>query len=283
MDITQEERSRKLAEEHQKEELRRMTIPKNFYMDLTYIKPLKRKGLDNPWNIIKIGHGKSEKLHDIVYTKYENLLKVFYPKNSYKPSSSPEGGIGFYASPTELFPCNEITLSYDLYFDDSFDPNLGGKLPGLFMGPPGSSGGRHSDKNGSCRVMWRKYSDSSKNIIDAEAYIYASKKQKSEYNKIPGLVINKKYGDSLWRGNIQLNKYKWNNIQIYCKVNTFDKSDGILKLTINGDSYEYSNMIWTNKKSKIQGITFDTFFGGGTSKWATPHDTSIYFRDVLLR
>jgi hypothetical protein len=157
-----------------------------------------------PWNIIKVGYGSTSKNPELSSVIEEQVLKVNYPKGSYKPSADPKGGIGFYASPKEIFPeSNFITLYYDLYFDESFDPVKGGKLPGIFIGDPGASGGRHSNNKASVRMMWR---EDSGNQIDAEAYVYISNNQDASYKNIPNLVENPTFGDSLWRGILKFNK-----------------------------------------------------------------------------
>ena len=151
------------------------------------------------WNITKVSYGDKNTLHGIVsdpLTKSGYVLKVNYLKGSYKPSANIDGGIGFYASPS-IFPCRSVRLSYELCFADNFDPVNGGKLPGLFIGPPGASGGNHDTDNASCRIMWRKENN---DMIQAEAYVYTPCQQDPSYNMIPNIILNSTYGDSLWRG-----------------------------------------------------------------------------------
>ena len=294
-------------------------IPSNaFYPNLEELKPLllndKKK---TSWNIIKVGHGKSETLHEIVKIDNQTVLKVKYPKDSFKPSAEHEGGIGFYASPS-IFPTNEIVFSYELFFDEQFDPQLGGKLPGIFIGPPGASGGRKSNDNASCRLMWRTFANpfikaqmetlNNKKIripmpsvneiskikeqemkngdIECEAYVYCSSDQDESYSKIDGFVGNPKFGDSLWRGYAKLTKNIWNKIFIYLKMNTFTgkkaNKDGLLQLNINGYEFIYEKIKWTENEAKIEGIAFDTFFGGGSEKFASPVNTSINFRNICI-
>ena len=240
-----------------------------------------------PWNIIKVGHGSSSKnpeLHSIIEFQGEKVLKVNYPKDSFKPSSDPIGGIGFYASPKSIFPQSEfVTMLYDLYFDDSFDPVKGGKLPGIFIGEPGASGGRHSNNQASARMMWRTGKGDE---IATEIYMYISDNQDPTYKNIPGLTENSTYGDSLWRGILKLYKKKWNRISITVKLNTFNgnkaNKDGIIMVTTNNITQKFDKLVYTDQKVNIEGITTDTFFGGGDKSWATPKDTSIYFKNFMV-
>jgi len=271
------------------------------------------------WNIVKVGHGKDNDLHEITTFDNQKVIKVIYPKNSYKPSASPIGGIGIYCSPVTTFPsAKNIKLSYQLYFDKTFDPQLGGKLPGIYMGPPGASGGRHSNDNASCRIMWRTFAnqyikaemeelnnkkikiempskDEMKKLkeqamidgeIECEAYVYNSDDQDESYSQIPGFVPNEKFGDSLWRGVMKFKKNQWNKIDIDVVMNTYTNGkankDGVLSITINGNNFRYDKMKWTENKCNIEGITFDTFFGGGSNIYASPVDTCIYFNDFTV-
>ena len=242
----------------------------------------------NPWNIIKIGHGSSSKnpeLHSIIKFQDEDVLKVNYPKGSYRPAKSPIGGIGFYACPKPMFPSSDyISLFYDLYFDDNFDPVKGGKLPGLFIGEPGSSGGNHSTNQASTRMMWR--TSKAVDEIDAEVYAYIAETQDSSYDNIPGLVLNPTYGNSMWRGFLKFYKKKWNRVNLTIKMNTFNgnkaNADGIIIVNVNGVEYSFNKLKYTEDKVDIVGFVFDTFFGGSTSDWATPVDTSIYCKNFVI-
>ncbi len=294
-------------------------IPLNaIKLDISQLKPLLVNDKKNTeWNIIKVGHGKSEKLHEIIDFQGSQVLRIIYPKDSFKPSAEPEGGIGFYASP-KLFPTNEIILHYEMYFEDNFDPQLGGKLPGIFLGPPGASGGRKSNGNASCRLMWRTFANpyikakmetlNNKKIriqmptdnelkeiknncmidgnIECEAYVYCSANQDPSYYKIDGYIGNPTFGDSLWRGYAKMKKKTWNKIFIHIKMNTFTNNkantDGILNLNINGYSFNFDKIKWTENICQIEGIAFDTFFGGGSDIYATPIDTSIYFKNITI-
>lgn len=63
-------------------------------------------------------------------------IKAHYPKDSYNFQHDPKGGFSFYAPGPEhvdLEDAKEATLGYSVYFENDFDFNLGGKLPGLCM------------------------------------------------------------------------------------------------------------------------------------------------------
>jgi hypothetical protein len=211
------------------------------------------------------------------------VLKVYYPAGSYSPSKLPIGGIGLYSTNDNLKNATDVTLSYSVKFDKTFDPVLGGKLPGLYInknGYKGGSGGKHTN-NTSCRIAWRAN-------FSAEAYVYLPKdtKQHDDYYT-QDLIENKIYGDSLWRHQFQFHPTDWNNVTLHIRLNTFNQStpnyDGVIRLTINNTTMEFSRLIWTTQVNyRIQTIIFETFFGGSSPKAATPHDTWSYFKDIKI-
>ena len=216
------------------------------------------------WNIVKLGHVDSH-----LYSVQNNSLIVTYPKGSYKPSASIQGGLGFYASPLYMFPSTKRTLSYQVSFADNFDWVKGGKLPGLFLGNPGASGGRYSTEGASVRIMWRANGD-------AEAYVYLpiGVTQPSSYNSTTHIIHNDDKGDSLWRGLFKLSKKMVNTILI-----SIDTTKGSLNVMINGVGKSCS-VNWS--QLNVSGIVFDTFFGGNDSSWATPHTTYASFSNFQL-
>lgn len=254
-----------------------------FTLPFTAITTLQNSGI---WNISKIGWGKDNQNHQILN---DGSLKVFYPEGSYTPSKFPQGGIGFYASPQDVFPATDLILSYNVKFDETFQPVLGGKLPGLFFSEGTdkkymreASGGNHNNNTASLRIVWRK-------DFAAEAYVYLPKNQSSEYQEIPNLIQNNDFGDSLWRGLFQFQQNTWNKIMFRVKLNTFDKDgnpdyNGILEICINEQRQRFTKLVWrTNPSTSITAILFSTFFGGGSTKYATPVDTWTYFKDFRVK
>ena len=249
------------------------------------------------WNIVKFAFNSDT--YEVIGSETSSetgsetggVLKVFYPEGSYSPSKQPQGGIGFFASQPDIFLAEEVVFNYTVLFDESFNPMFGGKLPGLFIGNSsdknsmiGASGGKHiNDTTASCRIAWRA-------DFGAEAYVYLpTKNHHDDYFNIPGLTINNKYGDSLWRNFLTFNPNTWNNVSIHLRLNTFDETtykpitNGFLSVNINNESYSFDKMIWrTDPNYFINAILFETFFGGSSEKYATPHDTWTFFKDVSI-
>jgi hypothetical protein len=78
-------------------------------------------------------------------------MQAVYQKGSISPGhTSTSGGFSLYAKgPIDLSKGTEITFSYSAYFENGFDFNKGGKMPGLYGGTTDNvaitcSGGRHN-------------------------------------------------------------------------------------------------------------------------------------------
>lgn len=87
------------------------------------------------------------------------VLQLLYPEDSINPGNRdrPQGGAQFYATPLpEMADAKNVTLTYDVFFPVDFDWVLAGKLPGLYGGREGCSGGDDAQDCFSTRLMWRK-------------------------------------------------------------------------------------------------------------------------------
>jgi hypothetical protein len=91
-------------------------------------------------------------------TSWDNstsVLRLLYPENSINPGAKPEGGAQFYATPLAMDNANNVSLEYSVFFPVDYDWVLGGKLPGLYGGHKGCSGGNNALTCFSTRLMWR--------------------------------------------------------------------------------------------------------------------------------
>ncbi|THU92114.1 hypothetical protein K435DRAFT_216899 [Dendrothele bispora CBS 962.96] len=127
-------------------------------------------------------------------SKPQSVLQLFYPKGSINPSGTNKGGSQFYATPLNLSNATSVSLTYSVYFPEDFEFVLGGKLPGLYGGQTGCSGGKLLEDCFSTRMMWRKEGE-------GEMYLYAPENnQTPELCEDPQSDCNVEYGFSLGRG-----------------------------------------------------------------------------------
>lgn len=212
-----------------------------------------------------------------------SVLQVVYNKGSYSPKSSSQtattGGAEFYMQPYGDQAFDKALLTYQLAFDNSFPWTQGGKLPGLFGGPPGTGCSGGSQSNGtncfSMRLMWRAAGA-------GEAYAYIP--HSSSLCSAPLTMCNDEYGVSISRGLIKFTAGVWTKLQMYIEAGTAGQSNGVLKIWQDGSlvisrtdlEFHANNMI------QISSIMFSTFFGGSSTAYAAPNTTYTYFKDFEL-
>ena len=85
-----------------------------------------------------------------------SMLQLEFPAGSVDPAREPKGGAEFYATPLDISGAHNVTLEYSVFFPADFDWVLAGKLPGLYGGHTGCSGGNAALDCFSTRLMWRK-------------------------------------------------------------------------------------------------------------------------------
>lgn len=92
------------------------------------------------------------------WTNDTSALQAFYPAGSVNPGQKPLGGAQFYSTPVDLdlAETKNVSLIYSVFFPVDFDFVLAGKLPGLYGGRSGCSGGDEALDCFSTRLMWRQ-------------------------------------------------------------------------------------------------------------------------------
>ncbi|KAG6897869.1 hypothetical protein C0992_009667 [Termitomyces sp. T32_za158] len=86
-----------------------------------------------------------------------STLQLHYPAGSINPAQPhrPIGGAQFYATPLDLARAHNVSLAYSAFFPVDFAWVRGGKMPGLYGGRGGCSGGDEARDCWSTRLMWR--------------------------------------------------------------------------------------------------------------------------------
>lgn len=225
--------------------------------------------------------------YSVALQSYMQLLLRRYPANSYSPSGPIVGGTGFYARPIDLSSSISISFTFQVYFPSGFQWVMGGKLPGIYGGKSGCSGGDVAKDCFSTRKMWRKNGA-------GESYIYLDKlaQVSSICSQIPNTICNDFYGYSIGRGLFSFATGSWTSVREVVSLNTCTlisgcNQDGSLSLYINesiNPVFTLKNVVWRTSSSVVAiGIDFETFFGGSNSSWATPVDQFALFKNFTLQ
>ncbi|EPQ50624.1 hypothetical protein GLOTRDRAFT_50303 [Gloeophyllum trabeum ATCC 11539] len=214
-------------------------------------------------------------------TDDDSALELFYPAHSINPGNSPQGGAEFYAQPLDLSNASSVTLEYSVFFPDDFDWVKAGKLPGIYGGHTGCSGGDDADDCFSTRLMWREGGL-------GELYLYAprDKQAKSVCETPPQSVCDSEYGLSIGRGSFNFTKGNWTHVRQTVTLNTPGMQDGAFVLEVNGQRAINGSEIFyrgfPGSDSNTKGGLLGTFFGGHEPEYATPKDQYTWFKGFNL-
>jgi len=236
--------------------------------------------IKNLWNNINVTNDPAGGL-----LNFDKSIKVEFPRGGYAAKNGANGrpgGLAFYAKPgPNIFNRDSVALTYKVYFPKNFEWVKGGKLPGLYS-KFGQSGGNTDDPSGfSYRVMWRAGGQ-------AEAYVYAPGRQDASIERVPGYFSDGTIGTSIGRGVQTFLSNQWNTVKVYMKLNSVRDgrpvADGVIQLSINGKSaLDFNKMVWrTRADVQIEGVMFQTFFGGNDASYAPTKDTYIAFKSFHL-
>ncbi|GAA5874521.1 hypothetical protein JCM16303_002892 [Sporobolomyces ruberrimus] len=157
-------------------------------------------------------------------------MQVSFPKGSINPANkkAPVGGVGLYISPLDLSKATNVSLEYSVFFPADFDFVKGGKLPGMYGGHKGCSGGQQSEDCFSTRLMFRTGGK-------GELYLYIPKNVQTEAlcNTPPLSYCDSSYGYSIGRGAWTFERGAWSNIRQEIRLNTPGIADGGFRIFVN--------------------------------------------------
>jgi hypothetical protein len=215
-------------------------------------------------------------------------MKAHYPAGSVALTHAPYGGLSFYApgpNSVDLTTAKEVTLGYTVLFQEGFEFNLGGKLPGLYGGNSdssaiGCSGGSRSDACFSARLMWRPNGA-------GEMYTYlppSFSANQAVCHEVPNSDCNPTYGASVGRGSFHFTPGTRITLSERVRLNDVGKSNGQLEVFVNGQSIiNVSGLVLRNsEEGRIRGIQMQTFFGGHEAQWASPKNQDAFFSDFSV-
>ena len=205
-------------------------------------------------------------------------LQVAYGKGSSANSCADcpgPGGGQFYTSfaaagQPGLAGASVLYLAYHVKFPAGFDFGRGGKLPGLYGGPPGQESGGHHGQAFSTRYMWRNHpvtgslATCSSSVPCAEVYLYTP--LGSGY----GLDVG---GSWAWQGD-----GRWHLVEQRVDRASGDITvwyDGVQVLSAPGSLSGAAGI-------PFSGIMFSTFFGGHDTSWGPAQDENAYFADFAV-
>ena len=223
--------------------------------------------MEADWNDPTWSNGVRDDRVSIVQTDEtgNKALAVLYPQGEYGTSNT---GAQWKVPLGDSY--DRVTLSYRIRFTEDFDFVKGGKLPGL-IGGTGNTGGSIPDGTDgwSARMMWRTEGA----IVQ---YVY--------HPDQPG-----GYGEDLpWsieEAQVRFESDRWYTLRHEIIMNTPGEHDGVIRTWLDGEpALTVTDMRFRDVDTfAIDTLYFSTFFGGGSSSWATSKDEVIWFDDFEVR
>ncbi len=211
--------------------------------------------------------GVAEGRFTLVRQNGQSWLRASFPAGAVGPDES--GG----AWRMPFARRDQAELSYSVQFEEGFDFNKGGKLPGLCGGPKTITGGDAvSGKEGfSVRLMWRKEGR-------GQAYVYHMDQPS-------------KYGDEFdFPESFRFPAGAAVRIRMAVRVNQPGEKDGRIRIwtTLPGGA-EALQVDKTGLRFRdtpdyaIDGLLFNTFHGGNDASWGPARPVSALFGGFELR
>ncbi|KAH9856817.1 hypothetical protein C2E23DRAFT_749919 [Lenzites betulinus] len=226
----------------------------------------------------------------------QTAWEAVYAEGSTNPGNktAPPGGLGFYLRGPPDFvsaladpPINtEVVLGYDVLLEDGFDFVKGGKLPGIYGGSGDSSygcaGGRQTDrcKCFDLRLMWRENGNG-----ELYAYVPQTKANTERFLAVPPRSIqHPDYGFSVGRGAWKFKPGHWTRVTERVRINDLGQENGEIEVLINGiPALSATGLVLRTSEgpdARVQGLHFQTFFGGHSPEWASPKEQRAWFANV---
>ena len=239
----------------------------------------KRNDYDKSWwYAMDKNNGENSK---IVYDGEEhgNVLQLKYPKGCVGPGGNESQNIpacaGQIIQPL-VKTADTMWSAYDIFFEDGFEFQLGGKLPGLCGGKCYTGNAMPETGDGwSARIMWRKDGN-------AVQLIYFMG-QESVYGDdfkwdLNGTIPQKQFTTGTWHRIV--NKVSMNTI---ASPGNGDKNgrvqtwfDGELALDVDTLRLRDYDTV------KVDKFYLSTFHGGSSAEWAPTHDCFIRYDNFTV-
>ena len=193
--------------------------------------------------------------------------------------------------PAKFFPATACRIKFKLYFDDKFpwtktgSFNVGGKLGGFDIGHGQASGSNYSTTGASYRLTFKE-------DRQAVAYLYPQLKrdfsgdvsweqldQTEALKSISYIAAGVHIFSRNRKADLAFKSNQWNSVEMYMKLNTPGKSDGIMELAVNGERRRLDQVRYRYTGERIEEFKLAPFFGGGDKSFAPPADMRLWYTD----
>jgi hypothetical protein len=235
--------------------------------------------LSEDWNSPTFNNGVDQGRVSIVNEGGGKAMEVLYPAGLFG-SGDDRTGAQWKLNFDQGYEAVEI--EYRVKFGSGFDFVRGGKLPGL-IGGEGNVGGDVPDGTDgfSARMMWRTDGSSGSSLSRDKANIV----QYVYHPDQPGQFGEDfRWDDGSTSEWAEFESDRWYHLRHRVVMNTPGLSDGVIMAWLDGEQVLSVDDIRFRDVASLQidQMYFSTFFGGGSSEWATSKDEVAYFDDFRI-
>eukprot|EP00123_Amoebidium_parasiticum_P019862 comp34531_c0_seq1/m.47304 comp34531_c0_seq1/g.47304 ORF comp34531_c0_seq1/g.47304 comp34531_c0_seq1/m.47304 type:complete len:417 (-) comp34531_c0_seq1:58-1308(-) len=202
---------------------------------------------------------------DVEPTENNTALSVVYPQHCFNTDAC---AIQFKVRLDQN--TTEAWIAYRVRFEQGFEFNLGGKLPGLCGGRCNTGGYRSDGIDGfSARVMWREEG----RVVQ---YLYYANQP-----DVFGQDLNWTRSDG---SQARFLPGKWHTLMTRVKLNDVGKANGIVESYMDGSlALVQTGIEWRwSHNITINIFYFSTFFGGNNYTWESPQNQEATFDDFIV-
>lgn len=236
----------------------------------------------------------SGKIPPVVTKNGMPAFEVTYKKGTIGGSGS---NMNAMLAPTAFFPTDQVRMKCKIMYEPGFPwgPDMKkstGKIIGFSIGTGDASGGNYSETGATYRITWAFNGGTAPylypQVRDAHSkganIALSDLDQSDEVNRVAiveagvHLFYPKDRRDAgAWDAKMIVGA--WNDVEMFIKLNTPGKKDGILEMTVNGVRKRLSTVRYRYDKALINGVKAHTFFGGGSKDYAPPRDCKAWYAD----
>ena len=227
------------------------------------------------WYAMEKNNGENSK---VVYDgeAHGNVLQLKYPKDCVGPNDNDTPACAAQIIQPLVKVADTMWSAYDIFFEDGFEFQLGGKLPGLCGGKCYTGNAMPQTGDGwSARIMWRKGGN-------AVQLIYFMG-QSSEYGDdfkwdLNETIPQKQFTTGTWHHIV--NKVSMNTI---ASPGNGDKN-GRVQAWLDGEPVLDVDTLRLRDYDtvKVDKFYLSTFHGGSSTEWAPTHDCYIRYDNFTV-
>lgn len=203
-------------------------------------------------------------------------------------------------APKPIFPATQCRMRFKVFYEPGFPwgadmKRVGGKIIGFEIGRGVASGGSYSTTGASLRLTWSYNGGLGPYLYPQLRESHSRKRtntnptweQLDQHESVRAVstiasgvhMFYPKDRKSPGAWDLRLKEGAWNDVELFVKLNTPGKYDGVVEVVVNGVTKRNDTVRYRYDESKIMNVKLHTFFGGSNQDYAPTHTTKAWYAD----